>query len=178
MMMETRHSFRLSSTMMTIKDLRIRTVRQQDQDSLTALIETNFKDFGDYDERLRYWSAVNGVHTWVAEVSGQLVGFVMGAFMANQASKTSRIYVIALCVDRSIRRRGVARALMATFFEWGNQYASMLSASEFSLDVAEDNLSGRALFEGLGFQVRMKESNQTEVRYPMGQAALEMFRPL
>jgi ribosomal-protein-alanine N-acetyltransferase len=78
-----------------------------------------------------------GAFAWIAGVDG----FVLGRVAADEAE------ILTLAVRPTARRAGVGRALMAAAM----QSALAAGADRMFLEVAEDNVAGRALYATLGF---------------------------
>ncbi|HEY0276291.1 MAG TPA: GNAT family N-acetyltransferase [Paenirhodobacter sp.] len=69
-------------------------------------------------------------------------GFVLGRVIAGEAE------LLTIAVDPAVRRRGIARALMAGFV----QAATLRGADSAFLEVAVDNMAARALYAATGWQ--------------------------
>ena len=84
-----------------------------------------------------------GAFAWIAAIDGQEkpAGFILGRVAADEAE------ILTLAVRPSVRRAGVGRALMAVAME----SAIVAGADRMFLEVAEDNVAGRALYAALGF---------------------------
>ena len=84
-----------------------------------------------------------GAFAWIAAVDGQAKpdGFILGRVAADEAE------ILTLAVRPSARRAGVGRALMAVAME----SAIVAGADRMFLEVADDNVAGRALYAALGF---------------------------
>lgn len=118
----------------------IRTMRQRDLDWAAELEAAVFS---------RPWSAaefqrdLDDEHklTMVALLDGQPVGFAQALLIANEAD------IAQICVDESMRRQGIATALME----------QVLSAcrdrgvSRFFLEVRESNTAAQKLYENFSF---------------------------
>jgi len=102
---------------------------------------------------------------FVAEVEGEVVGFVFCQDMAQQTTKSvfvfpqvlDTVYLLYLAVDEAFRGRGVARALIRACEERARSWGR----SGLLLDVAEDNpalrLYRRLGFDRLGAQVFLRK---------------------
>lgn len=69
------------------------------------------------------------------------LGFLLGRALAGEAE------ILTLAVDPSARRKGIARALVLSFFD----AARSRSAENAFLDVAADNAAAIALYVSCGF---------------------------
>ena len=79
---------------------------------------------------------------WIAEASGQLVGYAGGLVVDGD------LQVLKIAVDPAQRRRGIARALLERVAE----DARNLGASSCSLEVRASNAGAQAFYESLGMQ--------------------------
>ena len=92
----------------------------------------------------RPWSAAEiaallaSPHVFVRMTDG---GFLLGRVIADEAE------LLTLAVDPALRRRGIARALLAQFLE----VARDRGATRAFLEVAADNAAALALYLGSGF---------------------------
>jgi ribosomal protein S18 acetylase RimI-like enzyme len=93
--------------------------------------------------------------------SGERVGFgmitpdaaaVRGAIVRNPVTGETLLHIARLTVAEPYRRRGLARALLATLADWGLRNG----ASACVLQVASDNEGALALYRGLGCAVRYR----------------------
>jgi ribosomal-protein-alanine N-acetyltransferase len=78
----------------------------------------------------------------VAEASGDLVGYIVGRAMFDEAE------ILNLGVAVHARRRGVARALVRALL---TEFVGAGARSVF-LEVRESNLPARGLYESFGFR--------------------------
>jgi ribosomal-protein-alanine acetyltransferase len=87
------------------------------------------------------WQAEDylGFETWVAEVGGQVVGF-----LALRETGGGEAEVLSVAVDGAWRRRGVARAMMGIVLEGRFE--------EVYLEVRESNQGARGLYQSIGFR--------------------------
>jgi aminoglycoside 6'-N-acetyltransferase I len=82
--------------------------------------------------------------------NGQLVGFIeLNERNVAEGCSTSPVtYVEGLWVAPGLRRRGVARRLLAAGMDWGRSRGR----SEMASDVQLPNLASQAMHEALGFE--------------------------
>ncbi len=94
-----------------------------------------------------------GLHTFVAELGGEVVGYASLEVQRRRAHTFawahSRLYVHQVSVDPGCRRRGVGRALM----DGVDALATELSLPEVALDTWTFNAEARRFFEALGYSV-------------------------
>jgi ribosomal-protein-alanine N-acetyltransferase len=92
----------------------------------------------------RPWSAaeiaalLDSPHVFARMTDG---GFLLGRVIADEAE------LLTLAVDPALRRRGIARALLAQFLD----VARNRGAARAFLEVAADNAAALALYRGAGF---------------------------
>lgn len=96
----------------------------------------------------------------VAEVDGEIIGYVSAIFEANSASITS------IAVHPDYRRKEIARKLMLKLLETLREKR----ISNIKLEVRESNEAARKLYESLGFELCRIESKY----YEDGEKALVM----
>jgi ribosomal-protein-alanine N-acetyltransferase len=100
----------------------------------------------------------------VAEASGMVCAFVHGWLIADE------LQILNVATDSAHRRRGVARALLRTFFEEARRWGARTAL----LEVRASNEAAIALYRSLGF-------NENAVRaryYSDGEDALLMSAKL
>jgi ribosomal protein S18 acetylase RimI-like enzyme len=125
-----------------------------------------FARFGDYDPVLREFLAHPDVSLWIAEAGAEPVGF---ALLETPASVPGWADLVAIAVDPRLRRKGVARALLAkvvAVVEDGGRPGLL------ALTVADDNHGAIALFRSFGFQA----TGGSLGRYAGGQTSRRMVR--
>jgi ribosomal protein S18 acetylase RimI-like enzyme len=83
-----------------------------------------------------------GALALVAEVDGSPVGFALAKLASARICHLSDLYV-----RPAARRRGVAKALMASVVEWGQG----AGADVLTLDVLSTNTDARAMYQRIGF---------------------------
>ncbi len=79
---------------------------------------------------------------------GPIVGFTQMYRSFCSVELKELIYLYDLFVDSSVRRQGVARALM----EAARQYASSRGTDRLTLETAITNRQAQALYEDLGYE--------------------------
>jgi len=129
--------------------------------------------YGDYEEVLPEWLARADVETLVATVSGVGVGLAM----LHYSRLRFRRWVadlVAIAVDPRWARSGIGKQLLQCAEDKARRAAPVAPVIAMRLDVAEDNLPARRLFERAGFFV----VRSSDSYYPGGQRALEMWKPL
>ena len=103
--------------------------------------------------------------TWVAEGSGEVLGFLIATRIQFR-----RLHVVTLDVVESWRRRGVGRALMTT----AEDAARGNKVPVISLETAENNLNAQAFYRLQGF----RKARRITGYYPDGTAAWLMLKTL
>jgi ribosomal-protein-alanine N-acetyltransferase len=101
--------------------------------------------------------------TWVAEVRGAVVGFVIAE---RENEKIG--HVVTIDVIEQWRHRGVGRELMNTAEDW----ACRMGAQFMYLETAEDNLPAQRFYEARGYE----RLEKIESYYASGQAAWVMVK--
>ena len=104
----------------------------------------------------------NGRFAIVAIQASQLVGYAFSMWIFDE------MHVNKIAVDPSVRRHGIAAALMDRLFAFAREHR----VTAMSLEVRESNLGAQAFYRHLGFQ-------KTYIRqryYPDGEAAVVMTR--
>ena len=84
-------------------------------------------------------ATLSAPHSFLLQDAG---GFLIGRVIADEAE------LLTLAVDPALRRRGTAGRLVARFAA----VAAERGASTAFLEVAEDNLAARALYDSLGWR--------------------------
>jgi ribosomal-protein-alanine N-acetyltransferase len=105
-----------------------------------------------------------------------LVGFLkdepVALLIANWHADEAEI--LTICVTPDKRRRGFARLLLTTLTE----SMDMVGVRRLCLEVAEDNLAGRALYQGLGFGEVLRRGDYYRRANGAAVAALVLARSL
>lgn len=105
-----------------------------------------------------------GVAGWIAREGEEPVGIMLARAAADEAE------ILTLAVLPHRRRRGIARHLMAQLAAW----AASVNAARLFLEVAEDNIAARALYERSGFTMAGLRNDY----YSRGRNALLLVRLL
>ena len=105
-----------------------------------------------------------GVAGWIALECDEPVGLLLARAAADEAE------ILTLAVLPRRRRQGVARHLMAQLLAW----AATVNAARLFLEVAEDNVAARGLYEKSGFAVAGRRIDY----YSQGRDALLLVRLL
>jgi len=119
----------------------LRTVTDADVDILARLHARAFPQDPWESRALSRLVALPKMHARLAETDGQAAGFVLALVVGGEAE------ILTLCVDPAVRRRGVARALLADLYA----AARIARASRVVLEVAADNETARSLYAAEGF---------------------------
>jgi ribosomal-protein-alanine N-acetyltransferase len=105
-----------------------------------------------------------GVAGWIATDNEEPVGLLLARAAADEAE------ILTLAVLPRMRRRGIAAHLMAQLVVW----AASASTTRLFLEVAEDNVAARALYERSGFITAGRRTDY----YAPGRDALLLTREL
>ena len=119
----------------------IREMQQQDVDAVTALEAASFSQpwlRHDFEEIL-----TNPYRFYFVAVQGEEI---LGGCMLTDIAGEGDISNVA--VDAQHRRMGIAHALLEHLLQFGTARGIM----DFTLEVREQNMAARRLYEGLGFQ--------------------------
>jgi ribosomal protein S18 acetylase RimI-like enzyme len=111
-----------------------------------------------YAERLIERRGDPGTRVFVAEVDGQVVGYILGAIIdlhPDLFQHTDAGFIADIFVDPAYRRRGIARELVETISAWFTEQG----AQHIEWQVAAANTAGVRFWEavgGLAIMVRMR----------------------
>lgn len=105
-----------------------------------------------------------GVAGWIATADEEPVGLLLARAVADEAE------ILTLAVLPHWRRRGVAHRLMEQLLAW----ATSVDAVRLFLEVAEDNVAARALYERSGFALVGRRNDY----YAPGNDALSLLRTI
>lgn len=96
-------------------------------------------------DELKYFLVNPRCRCWIAEDSGQVMGFVVVELVRRRGRATG--HIITIDVDPQARRKGVGMILMKAAEEQMKQDGAIL----LSLEMAVDNEAARAFYFRLGF---------------------------
>lgn len=147
--------------------VQVRAYRRTDLDILHAIDAACFPPDISYSlEELRSFIHHRGARTWVAEVEGEIVGFLVGQHFPRNLSA----HIVTLDVKQASRRQGIGKTLMGAAEVWARD----LDCQRLSLETAEDNLEAQAFYVHLGY-ARM---GTIENYYGNGATAWVMVKPI
>ncbi len=106
-----------------------------------------------------------GARTWVAEVGGEIAGFLVA-----RARQDGCVHVVTIDVKGSFRRRGIGRALMDAAEGWAREHR----LSAIVLETSETNQAAQAFYLARGYE----KLNRLEAYYADGTAAWRMAKRL
>ena len=92
--------------------------------------------------RLKRFLNLGSTNAYVAEVSGQVVGFSVASL------GDARAHLVLLAVDRAFRHRGIGRELL----EWQLLAAQTAGLADMSLEVRAANRTAQLFYASAGFQ--------------------------
>ena len=143
------------------QELVIETARRADVDAVHRIEESSFpapwrREF--FLSELR----ADGRYNIVAKLRGVVVGYVFAMWIFDE------MHVNKIAVDASVRRRGIADALMARCFAFAREHG----VETISLEVRKSNDGAQEFYRHLDF-----ESTYVRPRYyPDGEAAVVMTK--
>lgn len=164
---------------------RVREGGPADLKFLIALGTEVFGHLGDYARILPAWLGQPGVHLYIAEAGGRPVGFALMGFERDDEYEGPppppevgggdwlAADVLAIAVMPSLQGKGLGRALLGHVLARIVEVSGWRPVNEARLTVSEKNDQARRLFARAGFV-----DAGVEGRYPNGQRALRMRRPL
>lgn len=138
--------------------LAIRPLARRDLDRLAALHAACFEE-GWSRETLADLLASAGAFGFAGFLAGKAVGFILCQAAAGEGE------ILSLGVLGAFRGRGVARELLAA----GVERARAGGIAALFLEVAEDNLAARRLYESAGFELVARRADY--YRHPGGRSA-------
>lgn len=112
-----------------------------DLDALARLHAVSFPEDPWERQTLARLLALPQIHARFATLGARPVGFVVAFVVADEAE------ILTLCVAPDVRRRGIARALLADLYAAARAARSV----RVVLEVAADNATARALYAAEGF---------------------------
>ncbi len=149
----------------------VRLLRPQELEIIADISGEAFDIYGSYRTLLPDWAQSPGVLTLVADVGGQVVGFLMLAILEDSCCYAD---VLAIAVRSKYRSLGLGTALLYTALRMVEEQASVYQIEEVRLTVADTNVHGQNLFKKYGFRF----TGESEGLYDGGQRALRMVRPV
>jgi len=153
----------------------IRLAAKGDTEAIRALSAEAFAQFGDYGTFLPRYLADPWVRTVVCVEQGVLVGFAMVGLTASRRQGGVLVAdLLAIAVRAAHCGRGLGTALMERALALATALAGRYGVAEVELSVADTNPRAQRFFVRHGFAV----ADADEGRYPAGQVAIRMARPL
>ena len=153
----------------------IRLATKEDTEAIRELSAEAFAQFGDYGTFLPRYLADPWVRTVVCVELGELLGFVMVGLTASRRRGGVLVAdILAIAVAAAHRGRGLGTELMARALALATAVTGRYGVAEIELSVADTNPRAQRFFERHGFAV----ADADEGRYPAGQVAIRMSRPL
>jgi ribosomal protein S18 acetylase RimI-like enzyme len=153
----------------------IRLAAKGDTEAIRALSVEVFSQFGDYGTFLPRYLADPWVRTIVCVEAGVLVGFAMVGLTASRRQGGVLVAdLLAIAVPAAHQGRGVGTSLMERALTLASALAGRYGVNEVELSVADTNPGALRFFARHGFVV----ADADEGRYPAGQVAIRMSRPL
>jgi len=134
--------------------LHLRPARIEDLDALVRLEEQSFQTDRLSRRSLRRFLLNDGDHLLVAETAGRIAGYIL--LLKHRGTRLARLY--SICVDRGMRGRGIAEALMAA----GEDAVRQAGCASLRLEVRADNTAAIALYRKLGYRLFGSISNYYE----------------
>jgi ribosomal-protein-alanine N-acetyltransferase len=128
------------------------------------------------------WLAQPGVHLYIAEGGGEPVGFALVGFERDdeyegpppsEGGDWLAADLLAVAVPPTLEGKGLGRLLLGHVLRRVAEVAQWRAVHEVRLTVADKNERARRLFARAGFV-----DAGVEGRYPNGQRALRMRRPV
>jgi len=104
-----------------------------------------FKERVPSDEEAATFLARGDIHTWVAEVDGDLAGFAF-AYVLLRIDGDMSVFLYELGVDEPFRRRGLGRALV----EQARKLAEEVGAREMWVETSYDNEAAQRTYSAAG----------------------------
>ncbi len=130
---------------MSAETIKIREYRPEDVAHLHRIDQLCFPaDIAFSKRELFYYLSNPGSITKVAEVSGNIVGFVLGRIQLDRLA-----HILTLDVVREARRNRIGTLLMESLHEVFRNRAVLLSV----LEVSTKNLAALRLYEALNYQL-------------------------
>lgn len=148
----------------------VRLLRPEDLESIADISEEAFDIYGSYRTLISNWAQIPDILTLVADIDGQVVGFLMLALFEDSCCYAD---VLAIAVRSGYRSLGCGTTLLYTALQILEEQAEY-KIEEVRLTVADTNTHGQNLFRKYGFRF----TGESEGLYDGGQRALRMVRPI
>ena len=133
--------------------VRVRRGSGADAPSIRVLSRHAFAPWGEGGDMVPAWLSHPGVTAFVAEIDGRFAGFMMiGLVPVLGGGWRMDAEVLAIAVEPSYRRSGVASRLVEDALAWVRGRAAELPITRVALSTAVDNLAAQALFQRWGFR--------------------------
>lgn len=153
----------------------IRLAAKGDTETIRSLSVEAFAQFGDYGTFLPRYLVDPWVRTLVCVEQGALVGFVMVGLTASRRQGGVLVAdILAIAVTSAWQGRGLGTSLMERALALAAALAGRYGVDAVELSVADTNPGAMRFFQRHGFVV----ADADEGRYPAGQVAIRMSRPL
>ena len=153
--------------------INLRSARMCDRRFVCELAAEAFARLGDYGDIISGWFEYPGVVTWIGDIRGDDIAYVMLALIRHDRTVPPVPDVVAIAVREHLRRRGIGGAILRAALIEADRWAEAVGADMVSLSVADDNNGAISLFESTGFVLTPGDGT----RYPAGQRCLRMVRP-
>ena len=171
----------------TALPVQVRPALAKDLAFVTRVSGQVFNVFGAYDEFLPKYLDHPDVITTVAQLGRDRVGFTMLALVVSETPlpwraaeaeaagpDPSGVWVdaemVAIAVAPRWQDKGIGRHLLGTLIDYVRERVQDRNIRSLQLNVADDNLRARGLFDSTGFRVVDEEDG----RYPKGQRSIRM----
>lgn len=118
----------------------IRALESRDVPSILE-IQHSCTEAAQWSEAAYRTLAHSGESSWLAEQNGDIAGFLVARVVASEME------ILNLAVRASLRRQGIATALLRRSFLWGMQ----TGARRAFLEVRSSNTAARKFYEAHGF---------------------------
>lgn len=147
-----------------LENLRIREANINDIEKIYSIERKSFDEKELYPiALLRFYLNISSKTFLVAEMSGEIVGYVVAVVRRNYIG-----HIISIAVDPLFRRKGIGRALINKIEE----ILENLGCIILRLEVNERNLTARNLYLNAGFSEAYRIPNY----YHDGFSAIVMFK--
>lgn len=151
--------------------IEVRQLKPQEIEIIADISGEAFDIYGNYRSLLPNWAQIPDILTLVADIDGQVVGFLMMALFEDSCCYAD---VLAIAVRSEYRSLGCGATLLYTALKMLEEQAEAYQIKEVRLTVADTNTHGQNLFRKYGFRF----TGENDGRYDGGQKALRMWRPI